>query len=130
MDSKINNNIRRKNGWRLTQRERPPLPVEVGGLNPQALAALSPSQIERLPLTIGRDSVPLAEIFKLDGEPGPCLTFAGACERLDGIGRNLASGEILVEGDTGYETGCGQSGGEICVAGSVGDEASSRARVY
>jgi formylmethanofuran dehydrogenase subunit C len=69
--------------------------------------------------------MPLAQLFKVEGEPGPRVTFHGSCERLDGIGRNLAEGEVLVEGDAGHEVGSGQSGGEIRIAGSVGDEAAA-----
>ena len=112
-------------GWRLTVRERPPLRVEVGNLNPQALATLTVSEVERLPLPMGRRNIALAEIFKSEGQPGPRVTFQGSCERLDGIGRNLAEGEILVEGDAGDEVGTGQSGGEIRIAGSVRDEAAT-----
>ena len=115
-------------GWRLTVRERPPLPIEVGSLSPEALAALAVAEIERLPLALGRRRVALAEFFKVDGAPGPRLIFAGPCERLDGIGRGLAAGEILVEGDAGFETGAGQAGGEIRIAGSVGEEAASGMR--
>ncbi len=110
-------------GWLLTLRDRPPLPLEAGSLAPARLAALSAAEVERLPLALGRREVALAELFKVDGAPGARLTFAGPCERLDGIGRGLASGEIVVEGDAGAETGAGQSGGEIRVAGSVGDAA-------
>jgi formylmethanofuran dehydrogenase subunit C len=110
-------------GWRLTLRERPPLPVEVGALNPEALADISAAELERMPFTLGRRSIPLAEIFRVEGRPGPRLVFAGDCERLDGIGRNLASGEILVEGNAGHETAAGQGGGEIRIAGSVRDHA-------
>jgi formylmethanofuran dehydrogenase subunit C len=112
-------------GWRLTVRERPPLRVEVGNLNPQALATLTVSEVERFPLPMGRRNIALAEIFKSEGQPGPRVTFQGSCERLDGIGRNLAEGEILVEGDAGDEVGTGQSGGEIRIAGSVRDEAAT-----
>lgn len=112
-------------GWRLTLRERPPLRLEVGALNPRALATLTTSAVERLPLSIGRHSLPLADIFEVEGRPGPRLTVAGACERCDGIGRNLAEGEIVVEGDAGHQTGSGQSGGEIRIAGSVADEAAT-----
>ena len=110
-------------GWRLTLRERPPLPLEVGSLNPAALAALSVAEIELLPLALGRRRVAVAEVFKVAGAPGPRLVFAGPCDRLDGIGRGLASGEIVVEGDAGAEAGAGQAGGSIRVAGSVGDDA-------
>ena len=110
-------------GWRLILRERPPLPVEVGALNPERLADLTRAELERLPLALGRRGVPLAELFKVEGAPGPRLVFAGDCARLDGIGRGLASGEILVEGDAGHEIGAGQSAGEIRIAGSVRDHA-------
>ena len=108
-------------GWRLTLRAPPPLPIEVGALNPETLARLSTAELERMPLPRGRRTLLLAEIFRVEGGPGPRLTFAGPCERLDGIGRGLASGEILVEGDAGHETGAGQSAGEIRITGSVGD---------
>ncbi len=110
-------------GWRLFLRERPPLPLEVGSLNPETLAALSIPGVERLPLALGRRKVAVADVFKVEGAPGPCLVFTGPCERLDGIGRGLASGEIRVESDAGAETGAGQVGGEIRIAGSVGEEA-------
>jgi formylmethanofuran dehydrogenase subunit C len=111
-------------GWRLTLRERPPLPVEVGALNPEALAKLSPAELERLPLALGRREVPLAELFKVEGGTGARVVFAGeGCERLDGVGRGLATGEIVVEGDAGHETAAGQSAGEIRIAGSVRDHA-------
>ena len=66
-------------GWRLTVRERPPLPIEVGSLNPEALAALAVAEIERLPLALGRRRVALAEFFKVAGAPGPRLVFTGPC---------------------------------------------------
>jgi formylmethanofuran dehydrogenase subunit C len=112
-------------GWRLTVRERPPLRIEVGGLNPQALAALTSSEVERLPLITGRQAIDLAQIFKVEGQSGSRVVLHGDCERLDGIGRNLAEGEILVEGDAGHEVGSGQGGGEIRITGSVGDEAAT-----
>ena len=81
-------------GWRLTVRERPPLRVEVGSLNPQALATLTVSEVERLPLPMGRRNIALAEIFKFEGQPGPRVTFHGSCERLDGIDRCLIVGRV------------------------------------
>jgi formylmethanofuran dehydrogenase subunit C len=115
-------------GWRLTLRERPPLPIEVGTLNPERLANVTRAELERLPLARGRRSIPLAELFKVEGAPGARLIFAGACERLDGIGRGLASGEVVVEGDAGHEAGAGQSAGEIRIAGSVADHAATGMR--
>ena len=80
-------------GWRLTLRERPPLPVEVGALTPERLADVTQAELERLPLALGRRSVPLSELFKVEGGPGARLVFASeGCERLDGVGRRLASG--------------------------------------
>lgn len=115
-------------GWTLTLVERPPLPVEVGCLNPEALAHASLAELERMSLTLGRNSISLAEIFRVEGGPGPRLVFAGPCERLDGIGRGLTAGEIRVEADAGYETGTRQSGGSIYVTGSVGDRAAAGMR--
>jgi formylmethanofuran dehydrogenase subunit C len=110
-------------GWRLTLRARPALPVEVGALNPEALADISTADLERMPLALGRRTLPLAELFKIEGGPGSRLVFAGDCERLDGIGRGLTSGLIVVEGDAGHETAAGQSSGQVQIAGSVRDHA-------
>jgi formylmethanofuran dehydrogenase subunit C len=110
-------------GWRLSLRERPPLPIEVGALIPERLAQMTRAELERLPLAIGRHTVALAELFRVDGAPGPLLVFAGDCDRLDGIGRGLAAGDIAVEGDAGHEVGAGQNAGEIRIAGSVHDHA-------
>jgi formylmethanofuran dehydrogenase subunit C len=105
-------------------RARPPLPIEVGALNPEALAKFSAAQVERLPLALGRCSLPLAELVKVEGAPGPRLVFAGeGCDRLDGVGRGLASGLIVVEGDAGHETAAGQTAGQVQIAGSVRDRA-------
>ncbi len=110
-------------GWQLMVRERPPLPVEVGSLLPERLAGLTRAEVERLPLALGRRTVALADLFSLAGGPGPRLVLAGPCDRLDGVGRGLASGEIIVESDAGHEIGASQSGGKIRIAGSVGDQA-------
>ena len=110
-------------GWLLTLRERPPLPVEVGALNPEALADSSVAELERMPLALGRRSISLAELFRVEGRPGPRLVLAGDCERLDGIGRGLSSGLIVVEGDAGHETAAGQSSGQVQILGSVRDHA-------
>jgi formylmethanofuran dehydrogenase subunit C len=115
-------------GWKLTLRDRPPLPVEVGCLNPEALAHASAAELERMSLSLGRRTVALADLFRIEGGPGSRLVFAGSCERLDGIGRELANGEIRVEADAGYETGARQSGGCIHVTGSVGDRAAAGMR--
>ena len=116
-------------GWRLTLRERPPLPIEVGALNPERLADVTQTELERLPLALGRRSVPLAELMKVEGEPGGSLVFAGeGCERLDGVGRGLASGLIFVEGDAGHDTAAGQTAGQVQIAGSVRDHAATGMR--
>ena len=110
-------------GWRLILREPPPLPIEVSALSPEALARLSAAELERTPLALGRRTLALAELFRVEGGPGPRLTFAGPCARLDGIGRALDSGEVRVEGDAGHEAGAGQTAGEIRIEGSAGDHA-------
>ncbi|HXV24888.1 MAG TPA: formylmethanofuran dehydrogenase subunit C [Alphaproteobacteria bacterium] len=115
-------------GWKLTLRNRPPLPVEVGCLSPETLAHASAAKLERIPLWLGRRTVALADLFRVEGGPGPLLVLAGACERLDGIGRGLVQGEIRVDADAGYGTGASQSGGSIHITGSVGDHAAAGMR--
>jgi len=110
-------------GYRLLLRAQPQLPLEASPLSPAGLSKLRLAAVERLPLGSGRRTIALAELFRVEGGPGPSLVIAGDCRRLDGIGRGLAEGSILVEGDAGHELGAGQSGGVIRVLGSAANAA-------
>lgn len=108
--------------WVLTLRQPPALRLDLRSLLPAALAGLDAAAIERLPLWLGRQALPLAELFAVARGAGPdeLLVFEGDCSRCDRIGWQMAAGTVEVHGDAGDLLGTGMRGGEIRVAGSAG----------
>lgn len=112
------------NGWKLTVKQQPALTVDARALQPQALAALSQAEIERLALPHGRDAVPLAEWFAveaLDGQASDMLVLDGDLSRFDRLGWCLAGGELQVRGNAGAYAGAGLQAGRMTVQGKAGD---------
>jgi formylmethanofuran dehydrogenase subunit C len=109
---------------RLALKQVPQLRVDLRGVTPAALAGLAPAQVERLTVTQGMQTLPLAEFFTVtcDGapEPGGELVFEGDLSRFDRIGWQLAGGRIVVAGSAGDYVGACMSGGEVQVQGSAG----------
>lgn len=133
---------------RLTPKQAPALRVDLRGVTPAAMAGLAPAQIERLPVTHGTQTLPLAEFFAVacDAVPEPDgeLVFDGDLSRFDRIGWQLAGGRIVVTGPAGDYVGacmtsgdlqvqgsagllaaCEMAGGTLTIAGDVGDHAAS-----
>jgi formylmethanofuran dehydrogenase subunit C len=107
-------------GWVFSLKHAPGLRVDMRGVTPAALAALSPAEVARWPVACGRDWVPLAEFFDIaPGEDG-VLRFAGDLSRFDKLGWQLESGRILVEGAVGDHAGTAMRGGELRIAGDAG----------
>jgi formylmethanofuran dehydrogenase subunit C len=132
----------------LQLRAAPPLRLDLRALQPAALAAMSLSEIEALPLGLGRATVALGEFFRAqqaaEADGVARLVLQGDCSRCDRIGWQMAGGEILVEGAAGDElaaglqagrihvrghardlAACEMAGGELVVEGDVGDFAAS-----
>lgn len=105
---------------RLTLKAEPPLPIAADALLPERLAALSTSEIERLPLMLGNRRSELAEWFRVEGSAEDTLEIVGQCRRIDRIGAGMTRGRIGVEGDAGAYLGLGMTGGSIAVEGSAG----------
>lgn len=97
------------------------LAVEAEELSPAALAGLSVSQIERLPLQRGRRSVPLGEFFSVSGSPDEDLRLVGDLSRLHRLGEKMTGGRIFVDGPIGRHAGSQMTGGELIVRGDAGD---------
>ena len=91
----------------LTLRGASSVPIEVDGLTPTSMTALTPADRERQPVLCGSRTVPLGELFRLDGDciEDQTLVWRGGCEVVKGIGRSLNSGTVLVEGDVGVPLG-------------------------
>ena len=110
-------------GWRLTLMTPPALRVDAAALQPAALAALGEAELSRFTLPMGRDALPLAELFAieaLDGE-GTRLELEGDFSHFDRLGAGMAEGLIDVKGDVGHHAGVGMTGGRLQVFGGAGD---------
>jgi formylmethanofuran dehydrogenase subunit C len=96
------------------------MPVDGSFARPDVLGLQAPDDVARHPLPLGRESVPLAELFEIAGGPGPRLVVESA-PRLDLLGAGMQSGELVIAGDAGDDLGAGMCGGIIRVSGSAGD---------
>lgn len=109
---------------RLTLKQAPALRVDMRGVTPLALAGLAPAQIERVTVTHGMQTLPLAEFFAVSCDATPDasseLLFEGDLSRFDRIGWQLAGGRIAVAGAVGDYVGACMSGGEVHVRGHAG----------
>src|SRR3954468_24027405 len=94
---------------RLALKQAPQLRVDLRGITPVAMAGLALTQIERLPVTHGTQTLALAEVFVVTcddvPEPDGELLFEGELSRFDRIGWQLAGGRIVVAGSAGDYVG-------------------------
>lgn len=97
-------------------------PVELQNFTPDALRALSVAEIERLTAFVGNRQVPLAELFRVEGDAADMqLELAGDLSGVHWIGAKMAAGTIRVEGSAGRHVGSEMRGGAIHVSGDAGD---------
>ncbi|MFG1423439.1 formylmethanofuran dehydrogenase subunit C [Roseixanthobacter liquoris] len=94
--------------------------LDLSGLTPHALATLSQSEVERLPLAYGTARVPLGELFAVTPAPVDVLLVSGD-PRMDFVGAGLASGELKVSGSLGAFAGAQMSGGRLTIEGDAGE---------
>jgi formylmethanofuran dehydrogenase subunit C len=109
-------------GWHLRLRHPPALRVDLRSITPTALADLSREQIERLPITHGNTTLPLAELFDITSHENESdtLHLEGNLERFDHIAWQMDSGRIRIEGHAGHYAGGCMRAGELHIEGSAG----------
>lgn len=106
----------------LQYRATTTIPVEVEGLLPSAIRDKSLAEIEQWQIYHGNRQLPLAEFFKVTGDPGDNrLEFEGDLSGVHWIGAHLAEGTIHVNGNAGRHVGSEMTGGEIHVSGNASD---------
>lgn len=106
----------------ISYRKASTLPVHFPGLVPESIGETSLAEIEQLPILHGRYQVPLAELFKVTGDPSDGrLEFNGDFSHVHGIGTGMMEGCIRVNGNTGRYVGLAMRGGEIHISGDAGD---------
>ncbi len=98
------------------------LPVGVEGITPDRLRGRRLAEIERIDILHGNRRVPLAELFRVTGDPSDGrIEFGGQLVSVDQIGAGMVDGEIVVQGDAGRHVGAGMRGGTIRIMGGAGD---------
>lgn len=96
--------------------------LDAAPLAPDRLALLSREAVERLSLRFEHgEAVAVADVFAVSGGSSDVLRVVGELSQVDGLGRGMASGTLIVDGDAGRNVGAGMTGGRIEVTGDAGD---------
>ncbi|MDP1796805.1 MAG: formylmethanofuran dehydrogenase subunit C [Planctomycetaceae bacterium] len=97
------------------------VPVEIEGLTPDWACDKSVAEIERFEIFHGNRKLPLAEMFRVTGDPtDKCLELEGSLSGVHWIGAQMKSGQIRILGSAGRHVGSEMSGGRIIVEGDAG----------
>jgi len=94
---------------------------DLSGLVPHKLAGLDARDIAQIVVGKTRDHVNAGDLFEITGEAGDTITFIGTTAACDGLGSDLASGTIIVEGNAGAYAGRSMKSGRLDIRGSAGD---------
>ena len=98
------------------------IPVEIEGLIPSLVRDMSLAEIEKWPLYHGNRQLPLAEFFRVAGDPlDERIEFDGDLSGVHWIGNKMDGGVIHVRGSAGRHLGSEMTKGEIHVDGDAGD---------
>ncbi|MBA2124643.1 formylmethanofuran dehydrogenase subunit C [Hyphomicrobium methylovorum] len=95
--------------------------INLSGITPGRLAALSAHEIARLNVGFDKVGLPLGDAFDVSGSAGETLTIEGSGAQLDYAGSELDSGTLRIVGNTGAYTARRMSGGKLEIRGNAGD---------
>jgi formylmethanofuran dehydrogenase subunit C len=109
----------------LTLRQRPDQRLDLSPLVPHGLAGKTAHEIEQIDLQTRRHRIKVGDVFRLRMGDVEQIRIQGACDRLDYVGQEMNTGEILVEGDVGIQAGRLMAGGRLTVLGNAGPWAAS-----
>lgn len=112
----------RRDRLTLTLRESSPIPLELDGITPDRVAALSTVEVARLHVFHGNRKEELGAFFDVAGDPS-CgwLQFAGDTRTVKLIGAGMTGGTVYVENGVGMHAGAGMRGGSLVIDGAAGD---------
>lgn len=104
----------------LELKQKPLHRIDLSALVPAGLAGMKQKEIEALNLSMTRVPVAAAEIFKVTAGDVEQVRLVGTTSLCDKIGKGMAGGELVVEGDAGAYLGSVMQGGRITLTGSAG----------
>lgn len=110
-------------GVRLTLRAPVAGGFEVQGVTADGLAGRSEREIATLPAWVGRQRVPLGDLFHVRSAPVPLVHVEGDLGAVDGLGEGQTAGRLVIDGSAGARTAAQMLGGEVEVRGRVGHDA-------
>jgi formylmethanofuran dehydrogenase subunit C len=113
-------------GLIFSLKNQPTSGLDCSYLNPEKLAKLSKSQIEKLPLSRQENAPQVADYFTISGDTSEIITFDCDAKKLDFIGAKMQRGTIICKGNVGDRLGDQMRRGTILVDGNAGDYAASR----
>jgi formylmethanofuran dehydrogenase subunit C len=97
--------------------------LDLTGVSPDRVADLDARQIAALPLWFGREAASVGDFFDVRGGRAADLRVEGVRPGIDGLGRGMTGGRLLIVGDAGAHVAEGMAGGTVEVRGDVGDAA-------
>src|SRR5688572_4161309 len=105
----------------LTYQAETNVAVEIEGLTPDWACDKSLAEIERFEIFHGNRKLPLAEMFRVAGDPGDRqFEIEGNLSGVHWIGAHMRTGRISIHGSAGRHVGSEMRGGEIHVEGDAG----------
>lgn len=109
----------------IVLRPRAPLAgtLDLTGVVPDRLAALSNAEIGALIVRYGGEPVRLGEVLSIQGERSPRVHFIGDFSRATALGAGMKDGEVVADGDVGADAGRVMRGGRLEIRGRAGDGA-------
>jgi formylmethanofuran dehydrogenase subunit C len=109
----------------LTLKQEPGQRLDLAPLVPHLLDGKFQKEIAEIEVQTTREKVTAGDVFKIRSGAVDSIRFEGGSSRLDNIGKDMKSGEIIVEGDCGKSPGRNMSGGILVVNGDCGPFAGS-----
>lgn len=109
----------------LTLRVIPSGRIDMTGVLPETLAGRSVSDIEMQVLCLNGNPVALGDLFEVTADENDVLEIRTDCDRLDYLGKGMASGTLRVEGPAGNFAAQAMHGGELDIRGNAGDSAAN-----
>lgn len=88
-------------------------------LTPSNLSNRSATEIASTLLQYGKTQLRADEVFEINGDDAQNIHFKNASSKLDYLGANMSSGNIILEGDAGAYLGYGLTKGEIHCLGNT-----------
>jgi formylmethanofuran dehydrogenase subunit C len=109
----------------LTLKQEPEQRLDLSPLVPHRLNGKTAKEIAAIELQTTRETVTAGDVFKIRSGSAESIRIEGGSERLDNIGQDMKSGEIVIEGDCGKCLGRNLSGGSVAALGDCGPYAGS-----